>query len=101
MGSTRKPDAIIRAVVVPPVAEEEARDRADDAHPGRVILIRAHLPHVRVIDVDLPARVMISEQPPGQDRYRVVLVVDVRDVARQLRVDEVRPVLVADARQAV
>ena len=49
----------------------------------------------------LPTRVVVSEETPRQDRHWVLLVVDVRDLARHQCVDKIREVLIADTRQAV
>ena len=44
--------------------------------------------------------VVEAEEAPGQDGHHVLLVVDVRDRERR-RVEEVCPLLVPDAREAV
>ena len=100
-GTTRHADAIIRTVVVPRVTKEKRRHRADDAQFKWVILTRTHFPLVRCVNMDLPAWVVVSEETPRQDRHWVLLVVNVRNLALQDRVDKIRKVLIADARQAV
>jgi hypothetical protein len=84
--------------VVSRVTEEEGRNRADAAQFERIILTRTHFPHVRGVNVDLPARLVVSEETPRQDRHWVLLVVDVHDLAQHQRVDKIREVLVADTR---
>ena len=62
----------------------------------------AREPCARVLDVDLPRRVVVPEEAPREDRDDVLLVVDVRhgDLLG-LGVDVVGEGLVADAREAV
>ena len=48
----------------------------------------------------LPGRVRVAEKLSGQDRDRVLLVVDVRHVPAERRVDVIRKGGVAHARQA-
>ena len=100
-GPARHADAIIRAVVVFGIAEKDGWDRADAAHVGRIILTRACIPRVRGFNMDLPARVVISEEAAGQDWHWVALVVNVRDVAHHQCVNIIRPGLVANAREPV
>ena len=80
------------------VAHKDVGDSANDAPGRRVILAGAHDPVSRLFNVDLATRVVIPEGPSRHDRHRVPLVVDVRDVSWELRVDQVRPCLITDAR---
>jgi len=45
--------------------------------------------------------VVVTEELTWQDRHQVLLVVDVHDVSGKLGVDQVRPHLIAGARQAI
>jgi len=80
------------------VADKDVGDSANDALGGRIILAGARHPVSRLFNVDLPTRVVIPEGPSRHDRHRVLLVVDVRDISWELRVDQVRPCLITDAR---
>lgn len=62
---------------------------------------RTRQPRARLLNVNLPRRMVEPEEASGKDGHDILLVVDMRDGDRRVRVDVVREVLVPDARQAV
>ena len=80
------------------VADEDIGDSTNDAPGGWVILAGAHDPISSLFNMDLSTRVVISEDLSWHGRHWVLLVIDVRNVSWELRVDQVRPCLITDAR---
>ena len=80
------------------IADEDIGDSANDAPGGRVILTGAHDPVSSLFNVDLSTRVVIPKELSRHGRHRVLLVIDVRDLSWEIRVDQVRPCLITDAR---
>jgi hypothetical protein len=69
----------VRPVVVVEVRIEDVRRVADFAQVAGVVLSRAVVPDPsRIVDVHLARRVVEAKEPAGEDRNRVLLVVDVR-----------------------
>lgn len=85
---------------------EDVGNGANNALVRSIILARAAVPRVRVLDVDLPAGMREAQEPAGQDGHRVLLVGNPREARAtgergDVSVDVVCKGLVADARHAV
>ena len=101
---THVPDRALRARVVLSYTTQNltrehlpSSNKTEDPRPTRT-----REPRPRLVDVHLPRRVVEPQEAAREDRHVVLLVVDVRHGERAaLRVDVVREVLVAHARETV
>jgi len=99
--SSHNDAVVIRAIMIRRFTLKHGGHVSDNAKIRRVILARTCNPRARVLDVHLTRRMHVAERLAGQDRDRVLLVVDVRQVAVVRCVDVIRESSVAYPRHTV